>query len=81
MISVVMDVLSSPFPIAEALGCALGGALVTLICCYQTISIPRGPWGWVVGFYLRWKFLFCGAPMISEAYKKVIQHYQYHNTS
>ncbi|CAO2654954.1 Nn.00g116870.m01.CDS01 [Neocucurbitaria sp. VM-36] len=65
-----MDLFSSPFPVVEALSCALGGALVTLLCYYQTISIPRGPLGWVVDFYLRWKFLLSGAPMMSEAYTK-----------
>lgn len=66
-----MEIFNSPFPVAEALGCALGGALVTLICCYQTVSIPQGPLGWILNLYLRWKFLFYGAPMISEEYTKV----------
>lgn len=61
---------SAPFPVAEALGCALGGALVTLICYYQTISIPQWPFRWVINLYLRWKFLLWGAPMISEEYTK-----------
>ncbi|OAL54549.1 cytochrome P450 [Pyrenochaeta sp. DS3sAY3a] len=68
MLTIPRDVFSLPFP--EALGCAIGGVLLTLICCYRTISIPRRPLTALFRFYLRWKFLLLGAPMISSEYEK-----------
>jgi hypothetical protein len=50
---------------------ALGSALVlSLGCWYSTLLIPLLKF---LGgnFYLRWAFLFYGAPMISEEYEKV----------
>jgi hypothetical protein len=71
MLTLPIDVIS--LPLAEAIGCALGGALVTLLCCYQTITVPRGPLRIFIDLYLRWRFLLYGAPMMTEAYDKVIR--------